>query len=271
MRGVFTPDVTLDRQARTKARPGSVPIVYLPEPASPPPWSSPNPIDATERRHAMQREARAAFGIGDDRRVVLVFGVIGERKGVEQLLAATRTSSWPSDVDVLVVGAVSAGVRSRLGDVLERHADSAHRSGCQWYVVDGHASSMQEHLAYAASDVVWVGYVGHPFSSAVMMRAAFERVPVVACDVGLIGKTAVEERLGWTVDVHDPTGVARVVSEAVRRPWLADRALLPATEERRLERVKATFADTVEAWMGVRRSDRRSTADAVDGATGGRT
>lgn len=249
-RGLFTPDATLAAHAHGTDRTRGRDVVLLLEPSVRPTWSSPERERARRSRFGMREAARARFGIASDRRLVLVYGVVGARKGIAALAAATTSKQWPAATDVLVAGRVQDDVGASLARVAQASAVVDDPARCRWHVVDRYVSHEEEHQLFAAADVVWTGYKGHAFSSAVMVRAAFERLPVVACNEGLIGATVRSEGLGAVVDVDDEDAVAVAVSDAVARPWQPDTPLHPMTVARSAEQVEAVFVASVERWLG---------------------
>jgi len=145
-------------------------------------------------------------------RVVLCYGAIDLRKGLCELAAATLDSQWPSDALVLVLGAWMAG------GLADHPAIIASRGRGRMVVVDRWADADDEAAAFAAADVVWLGYRGFHQSSGVLMQAGVAGLPVIACREGLIGWLSSRYQLGPVIDVADPAAVAQAVATACRGP-----------------------------------------------------
>jgi len=82
LRALFTIDLTLKEYTENLSSPQSSRLVYIP--------------DMTETKRSMSREAaRHALGIPENGFLILVYGLLSLRKGIETLIAATEDSNFP--------------------------------------------------------------------------------------------------------------------------------------------------------------------------------
>lgn len=182
-------------------------------------------------------DARRRFALPPGGRVVLVFGAIDPRKGLRELVAATSQPAWPPDLIVLALGTWNAAAAAQADDP---DMVAARKQG-RLVVHDRWADEADEAAAFAAADLVWVGYLDFFQSSGVLMQAALAQLPVVSCRAGLIGWLTTRHQLGAVVDPRDAAAVAMAVAGAVRGPAAA--AFNPPTGEEMGRRVVAACQD----------------------------
>lgn len=160
--------------------------------------------------------ARRMLSIPNDAVLVLVYGVLDHRKGIDALVAGLQQQGSPEEVALLVAGRQEAEVKTLLSSEQARSLREAGRL----YEMDGFLSNEDEHAAFQAADIVWIGYREHLGSSGVLVQAAAAGLPVVACNEGLIGWSTRQYGLGMTVDIEDTPAVARIISELAQDPRL---------------------------------------------------
>lgn len=137
---------------------------------------------------------------------LLVYGAIDHRKGIKQLLDAFfNNHDMPSSLCIIVAGACDAPTRGMLMRAIESER------GKQVKVFDRFITVEEEKRLFSASDAVWIGYVEHYGSSGVVQQAAAAGLPIVACKVGLIGRTVEEHKLGLVVDIEDRKAVCKAI------------------------------------------------------------
>jgi glycosyltransferase involved in cell wall biosynthesis len=155
--------------------------------------------------------ARHALTIPANAVVVLVYGAIDERKGLDALLAAIEHPDTPRDIHLLLVGRQSASIRALVDG--HQFANLLEEGRC--HVVNEFVDHAVEQRAFAAADVVWLGYRRHYGMSGVLVLAALSGVPVIATRDGLIGWFTRTQRLGASVSTTDSAQVASALREVV--------------------------------------------------------
>jgi glycosyltransferase involved in cell wall biosynthesis len=143
--------------------------------------------------------ARTRLGLGPDDFVILVYGAIDNRKGIDLLLNGLRNRDFPKQVRVLTVGKHTAALRQSLAQ--EPLVTS----------LDGYADDITEEAAFRAADIVWLGYRSHYAMSGVLILAAIAGVPVIATHQGLIGWVTREHDLGDVINAEDASAVTESV------------------------------------------------------------
>lgn len=161
--------------------------------------------------------ARKTFGISADSVVLLVYGALSARKGIGTLLEAMRHPDFPEDVEILLAGSQHTEIKTLLSSpfaVEMRQAGRIHE-------FDGVLDDKEEHMAFLASDLVWLGYQNHYMMSGVLLQAGAMSLPVLACEEGLIGYLTRKHELGLSVDIENPPFVAVAVRRLVENASLS--------------------------------------------------
>ena len=156
----------------------------------------PDPGDLREMPSRVS--ARRDLGIPNDVLVILVYGTIDHRKGLVPLTAALESAGAPNAV-LLVVGRQSHEMRS----FLSASRFAIRRSQGLLREVNEFVGDKMQGQAFAAADVVWLGYVGHLAMSGVLVLAGLARRAVIVTRAGEMGRLAQEHQLGPVVDSED--------------------------------------------------------------------
>lgn len=160
------------------------------------------------------RAACATLKIPDEACVILCFGSLTARKGVAELLRAANEPAFPAKIHLLFAGKQHDEIRSLLASDL---GSSLRRRGVL-HEIDHHLTQDEESLVFAASDLVWMGYVGHYQMSGVLAQSGAAGLPVIACQEGLIGWLTKRHQSGIVVPVSHAAEVAETIATLVSAP-----------------------------------------------------
>ena len=144
-------------------------LVYLPDPAV-----IDRPID--------RQEARILLHLPEAAFVILIYGAITGRKGLDRLLAASADPTFPKNAWVLIAGDHDPELSSFLQLAIE-----TEQLGTRVKVIDQFIDADLEPAIYSAADAVWMGYDRHYGMSSVLVQAGILGIPVIACSEGVIG------------------------------------------------------------------------------------
>lgn len=151
--------------------------------------------------------ARQHFDIPQNAFVVLLYGSLSRRKGVDQLLRAVESID-SDDVVALVAGRADAETEALLATTRGRAMQESGRL----VVKNGFLDDAAEAALFGAADAVWLGYVGGAYgSSGVLFQAGSAGLPVIAMELGLIGWMVREHDAGITLDPEDTVRVSDVI------------------------------------------------------------
>lgn len=161
-------------------------ISYLPDPAE------------MHGSHTYE-SARSKLNIKDEQKVILVYGAIDARKGLEELLAALDDQSMPEHIALLIVGKQSNWAKSHLsGDIGQRL-----KAQGRLYELDSFVDDDTQQMVFSAADLVWLGYKYHYAMSGVLILAALAKKTVVSTNEGLIGWYTRKYNLGFDFDSNE--------------------------------------------------------------------
>lgn len=158
--------------------------------------------------------ARLTFGIPSGACVVLVYGTLTSRKGLQMLNAALALDACPRHVIGLVAGRIAASGRP----ATESDVATTLRKNGRLLLIDRFLSDEEEGDAFAAADLVWLGYERFHSLSGVLFQAMQADRPVLAQDYGLIAWLASRHRLGISVDTRDPLKTASLLADFSANP-----------------------------------------------------
>jgi glycosyltransferase involved in cell wall biosynthesis len=151
--------------------------------------------------------ARKELGIPDDSVVILVYGAVSSRKGLDLLIPALSHPDIPTLLHLLIVGEQEVS--------MEHFFNSKEVTGLikigRMHIINNFVDEATQQMAFAASDLVWLGYRNHFSMSGVLVLAAIARKVVISTNEGLIGWHTREKRLGITVDVRDIQAVKKAL------------------------------------------------------------
>jgi glycosyltransferase involved in cell wall biosynthesis len=187
LRAVPVVDEPLVEWARTRRAPGWRKLVLVRDPGL--------------RLRFPREQARAQLGVLPEQVLVLLYGAIEARKGIDELVAALADRRTPGAIAMLVAGAQDAFTR----EVLASQPAARLRAQGRVYEQQGFLDDAREAWAFAAADIVWLGYRDFDAMSAVMVQAADAGLPCLAADRGLVAWSVARHGLGVVVDTtrHD--------------------------------------------------------------------
>lgn len=184
---------------------GKVPcqLVYLPDPVR-------LPVKGVTLEEI--HELRWRFGIPNDKRVLLLFGDITERKGLWNLLDAIPKLS---DRDcarmcVAIVGKAGAGTETRLSREIQ---GLSARSPISFIRRPEFVSEDELNCWIAASDVILAPYNKHVGMSGVLLLAAAHARPVISQEYGLMGELTRIHGLGQICNPAEPASLAEILKK----------------------------------------------------------
>jgi glycosyltransferase involved in cell wall biosynthesis len=162
--------------------------------------------------------------------VVLAYGALSSRKGIEALLRACERLEQPQRFVVLLAGRQDPNVTHQIA---RRRATLVNR-GIRLLEWNRFLDDKSEAVAFAAADMVWMGYFGFLGSSGVLLQSAKAGLPIIACNEGTIGWTTRQHGLGLTIDPMDATEVASAINKLAGnhsfRRQCGDRGILLAKQ-----------------------------------------
>jgi len=178
-----------------------------------------DPVEIPEKYDDSIAELRKELDVRTGTKVLLVLGVLGRSKGIEELLTAVGSLSETTarQLCLLLVGRMTKDRERALADMVA----SLRKRGAQIIVVNKLVREEAINSYYALADLVVLPYRRHAGSSGSLMRAAAAGKAVLGPDYGLIGELIRRYHLGWTMDSTSPRSIAHALEKVVRDKALA--------------------------------------------------
>jgi len=138
---------------------------------------------------------------------VLFFGALRRNKGVDVLLDSIAQLRDRTDLEFVFAGRGFADVEDAIRDAAATDARIQFEAGF--------VSAQRKHELYLAADLVVLPYTEFSSTSAVLCDAYSYRVPVVATDVGALGRSVRDDATGWVVAPRDAGALATAIDRAL--------------------------------------------------------
>ncbi|MFP4827096.1 glycosyltransferase [Paraburkholderia sp. BR10879] len=227
LRELFTIDPTLPDWFATTKPQRAAPLSYVADPF--PEIEAMDPVFAREQ-----------LKLGAHTRYLLVYGAIGERKGIRELMLALEHK--PDAPCLVIAGQQDDETRA----FIDAHAP---RLASAPVIFNQFISDEMERELFSACDAVWLGYKQHYGMSGVLVQAYRFRKPVVASADGLIGWYCRDGALGPLLDDLEPATIARALDVLAER-WRAGANAVQPTGEHLLScNTLEQFKRTLQAAM----------------------
>lgn len=156
-----------------------------------------------------QAEARRALGLPKERRLLLVYGSLTLRKGIDSLIGASALDTFPKSLSICLAGKQDQAV----ADLLKTPAAERLLADGRLHLLNRFLTPDEEYLAFAASDIVWLGYREHFGMSGVLVQAGRMGLPVLACREGLVAWLTKKHKLGIAVSLDDEGQIMQALRE----------------------------------------------------------
>lgn len=123
--------------------------------------------------------ARHILSIPDDNVVILLFGYIDERKGVDKLIDWAVRNNNKTPLTIIIAGIQSEQIKNFFK--LNKLTDHLHIIQKDEFI-----SEFDEGLCFSATDLVWVAYTDFYLMSSVLVKSAQAELTIIYYDIGLI-------------------------------------------------------------------------------------
>ncbi len=178
-------------------------FVFLPDPA--PDFNIDEPTQSVE-------QTKAQYGIAPDRKVLLVFGNISDRKNLPNIIAAIGllTAAEQQQVTLLICGEPDPHYAEPLKVIVNKAID-AFGPGLIVARLQ-FISPAESDCLFKMADLILAPQINFYNSSGAVALAAKYNVPVVVSKPSLAGDIVTEYKLGWAVNPTQPNEIAITIS-----------------------------------------------------------
>jgi glycosyltransferase involved in cell wall biosynthesis len=205
----------------------------------------PDPVEVYPTTGADVDALRNKLGIEPGRRVMLVFGLLDERKGLFTLVEALKrlTPDQQRQWCLLLAGPVEAGIAPALTTSLD---SLTQQTAVQLVRQHTFVSEAAIQPYFTLSDLIVTLYQRHIGMSAVLVRAAAAGKPVLSSDYGLMGQLVKTRQLGVAVDAESPAAIADALNTFGQATWPAEPdAMQHFAEQNQASQYARTIYDTL--------------------------
>ena len=140
------------------------------------------PEPATRLRYKTD-ESGLEVSLDHERRMVLVFGGLSQRKGITYLLNACKDLLKIHNLQLVLAGKAD----NETYQFLMKDEFDDLRSDGYIIILNRFVSDQEEAMLFSRAYICWLGYIGHYRPSGVLITAAKYNVPVISTDEGIIG------------------------------------------------------------------------------------
>lgn len=211
----------------------------------------PDPVEVYPTTPADVDTLRDTLGIDPQRRVMLVFGLLDERKGLFTLIDALKRLMPDKQRHwcLLLAGPVDEGIAPALATSLD---SLTQQTAVQLVRQHTFVSEAAIQPYFTLSDLIVTLYQRHIGMSAVLVRAAAAGKPVLSSDYGLMGQLVKTRQLGKAVDAESAVAVANALSTFGQASWPANPdAMQHFAEQNQASQYARTIYDTL-GWRSAR-------------------
>lgn len=138
---------------------------------------------AEEISFVSKKNAREHLNINYNSCVILVYGALSLRKGVQNLLPLITNEKCAQNFHLLLVGQTDTQFKELLNCHNYKHLELEKR--CT--LIDVRASSELQNIVFSAADISWLGYHQHYGMSGVLILSELFDIPSIVCTNGLLG------------------------------------------------------------------------------------
>ncbi len=146
------------------------------------------------------------LGLDPQRKVLLLFGMLDRRKGIYELLEALPllSSSQQAQLTLLLAGPLAERDKTAIKTLIATLTKNLSVQICldEQFIKEEHIQPY-----FDLADVVSVLYQRHVGMSAILVRAAAAKKPVLASNYGLVGELVQQHQLGAVIDSASPIAI----------------------------------------------------------------
>jgi glycosyltransferase involved in cell wall biosynthesis len=168
----------------------------------------PDPVQIYNDTESQLEKLRTSMGIASGRQVFLLFGALGARKGIHQLLEAVLMlpPALCHKFCLLLIGPIGFEEKELLP---ARIAEISQSLPVQIICRHEFVTDQEIQPYFQIADVILAPYQRHIGMSAILVRASAAQKPVLASDFGLMGEIVRRYGLGLAVDSTVPGEITK--------------------------------------------------------------
>jgi glycosyltransferase involved in cell wall biosynthesis len=181
----------------------------------------PDPIEVKKVDPQELSRLKSDLGLKGEQKVFLLFGLIGGRKGIYQILEALQTLPLEiaRETIFLFVGGLSDLEKPKILSMIDEINNNSEVNIISRYEF---VSNDLVHLYFDLADVILAVYQKHVGMSGILMQALAANKPVICSNYGLMGKMAMLYNMGLVIDASQSqniqSGIVSILQHISNRP-----------------------------------------------------
>ncbi len=155
------------------------------------------------------------FSLHAEKKSLLVFGMIDERKNITNIIDALRLlpNEVKESVHLLIIGRLDKVVKDRYQDYIRKHRYEVSITLNNQFVTSDEIEVLFTHCS-----IILMPYINFYSSSGILGHAIRHQKNVIASNQGLVGRMVAEKKLGITVNPLDPEEIKDAICQLLYNP-----------------------------------------------------
>jgi len=148
--------------------------------------------------------SRKKLGIPKNSIIILVYGALGETKGIIELLTIFKDHKLHKDIRIVLAGRQFGETNNFL---LNNRFINKLKLEKKLFIFKDWISEKKEALLYSATDIVWIGYKKYSYPSGVFYQAIQKSIPPLISNDGVINNLNKKIKVGYPINIYDSSNI----------------------------------------------------------------
>jgi len=148
--------------------------------------------------------SRKKLGIPKKSVIILVYGALGESKGIIELLTIFKDCKLHKDIRIVLAGRQFGQTNNFL---LNNKFINKLKLEKKLFIFKDWISEKKEALLYSATDIVWIGYKKYSYPSGVFYQAIQKSIPPLISNDGVINNLNKKIKVGYPINIYDSSNI----------------------------------------------------------------
>ena len=168
------------------------------------------PDFASNKKKFLKKNSRLNLGIPISSKVILVYGALDLKKGIQELLLSLSNKDIPNNLVILLAGQPSKEILK----LMKNKEIKKFVKTKKIITFFKYHNLIEEQKVFEATDAVWLGYTqGFLGSSGVMYQAIHFDLPIIGQNKGIIGHYIKQYKLGISIQPNETKKVVKAICD----------------------------------------------------------
>jgi len=153
--------------------------------------------------------SRKKLGIPKNSIIILVYGALGESKGITELLTIFRDRKLHKDIRIVLAG---KQFEEKNNFLLNNRFINQLKLEKKLFIFKNWISEKKEALLYSATDIVWIGYKEYSYPSGVFYQAMQKSIPPLISNDGVIDNLNKKIKVGYSINIYNSSNIVEGIN-----------------------------------------------------------